>query len=201
MISPGFSLDTAPKVGASPRTVQRNVCKTAIWPKCILSSHLRRKEIYEARYPETMARCSGRCPGGTVAASVAGMCSHEIPARAKKYALSRPLSDPRRLAPSGFLRPGGNGQTASRNAWPKPNSYRPSSGRGRGRGRPQARAEWSLSLWKCFRKLTKARPPYTKPTESHQRHEKGPRSDANLVQVYLYPTPSVRALKRRLRQP
>ena len=53
MISPGFSLDTAPKVGASPRTVQRNVCKTAIWPKCILSSHLRRKEIYEARYPET----------------------------------------------------------------------------------------------------------------------------------------------------
>jgi hypothetical protein len=53
MISPGFSLDTAAKVGASPRTVQRNVCKTAIWPKCILSSHLRRKEIYEARYPET----------------------------------------------------------------------------------------------------------------------------------------------------
>jgi hypothetical protein len=31
----------------------RPLCKTAIWPKCILSSHLkRRKEIYEARYPE-----------------------------------------------------------------------------------------------------------------------------------------------------
>ena len=52
-------MDTAPKVGASPRTVQRNVCKTAIWPKCILSSHLRRKEIYEARYPETRRGVAG----------------------------------------------------------------------------------------------------------------------------------------------
>ncbi len=46
-------------------TVQRNVCKTAIWPECILSSHLRRKKIYEARYPETRrGGLPGKAGGG-----------------------------------------------------------------------------------------------------------------------------------------